>query len=155
MTTTDEAVASTDQLGRVEQLARSVGMYFSSDTFPNEELVIETSLPQLVALVDAAAPPIGAPIAADKIDELTELSEMAIEMHRQNMRNAARYRWMRDNVPWTMVVANGVMRVAFRIEPADADQLLAEEPHELDAAIDFAMGQRHAACRSDDEAVES
>lgn len=52
-------------------------------------------------------------------------------------RDAARYRWLRDRAPWTLISANGVTRLAARLPvQVEGDS---EDAHEMDAAIDAAM----------------
>jgi len=51
--------------------------------------------------------------------------------------DAARYRWLRDRLPWTLMSAHGYTRMAARLPvsiKADMD-----EAHEMDAALDAAM----------------
>ena len=52
-------------------------------------------------------------------------------------RDAARYRHMRDKTGWTLISANGLTRVAFRLPVAVTSTH--DDPDDLDAAIDAAM----------------
>lgn len=63
------------------------------------------------------------------VSVVEQLSRMA--------RDAARYRHMRDQIGWTLISANGLTRVAFRLPVAVTSTH--DEPDELDAAIDAAM----------------
>jgi hypothetical protein len=55
----------------------------------------------------------------------------------EDAKDAARYRWLRDRLPWTLMSAHGYTRMAARLPvsiKADMD-----EAHEMDAALDAAM----------------
>lgn len=63
-----------------------------------------------------------------------------LRTERESMRaDALRYRWLRDDSPWAMIGSNGATRFAVRL-PVDLGP--GHEGHELDAAIDAAMGAK-------------
>lgn len=60
-----------------------------------------------------------------------------LKLDEDDARDAARYRWLRDRAPWTLISSNGITRLAARLPvqmKADAD-----DANDMDAAIDAAM----------------
>ena len=53
-------------------------------------------------------------------------------------KDAARYRWLRDDANWTVICSNGMARFSARI-PVPTSMLLNDTANELDTAIDAAI----------------
>ena len=62
---------------------------------------------------------------------------LAAAPEQADKRDAARYRHMRDKTGWTLISAEGLTRVAFRLPVAVTSTH--DDPDDLDAAIDAAM----------------
>ena len=74
---------------------------------------------------------------AEYIAALDSLAAAPTPPEQADKRDAARYRHMRDKTGWTLISAEGLTRVAFRLPVAVTSTH--DDPDDLDAAIDAAM----------------